>query len=277
MVHYRPAEFGEGDSLRHNEKIILSEFIEHLAVAPSSILLLDYDGTLAPFRAERHLAYPYPQIMPLLKGILNSGKSRVAIITGRPIAEIGRLLSPLNNIEIWGSHGLEHLQADGTYDQLPIAPEIATSLTQVGSWLTAAGLASRTEIKPGGIAVHWRGLPSEEIQSIHERVQKGFSTFAERSEFRLLEFEGGLELRVAHPNKGDAVDSILSICDDKIPVAYLGDDLTDEDAFCALQSRGLGVLVRSEYRETSARIWLRPPEELVGFLEQWLNSISAQY
>jgi hypothetical protein len=42
-----------------------------------------------------------------------------------------------------------------------------------------------------------------------------------------------------------------------------------------LNPHGFTVLVRPEYRATSARIWLRPPHELVSFLEQWLNSVSG--
>ena len=52
-------------------------------------------------------------------------------------------------------------------------------------------------------------------------------------------------------------------------VAYLGDDLTDEDAFRAIKGVGLGGLVRAEFRPTAADIWLLPPEELIDFLRQW--------
>ena len=51
--------------------------------------------------------------------------------------------------------------------------------------------------------------------------------------------------------------------------SYLGDDLTDEDAFRALKGRGLSVLVRNELRETLADIWLKPPGELIDFLLKW--------
>ena len=261
--------------LHSDQKTTLSEFMEQLNTARASVLLLDYDGTLAPFRTERSQAYPYPGVVPLLESILRSGKSRVVIVTGRPIAEIGLLLSPLHNIEIWGSHGLEHLLADGTFSQKMIAPETAAVLSQAGSWLIAAGLAHRTEVKPGGIAVHWRGMPDAEMKSVQACAQDGLSVFAQQPELKLLEFEAGLELRVAHPDKGDAVSSILSGSNHKTPVAFLGDDLTDEDAFSALNSDGLTVLVRPEYRETNARIWLQPPHELISFLEQWLNNISA--
>jgi trehalose-6-phosphatase len=55
-------------------------------------------------------------------------------------------------------------------------------------------------------------------------------------------------------------------------VAFLGDDLSDEAAFRAVRrigKRGLSVLVRREFRETAAEIWLRPPGELLCFLERW--------
>jgi trehalose 6-phosphate phosphatase len=276
MTNIRRRWFKERDSLLHSDrKAALSEFMEQLTAAPSSLLLLDYDGTLAPFHTERHRAYPYPQVVPLLEGILKCAKSRVVIVTGRPIIEMGPLLSPLDNIEIWGSHGLEHRLADGTYRQIMIAPEPAAVLSQAESWLNVAGLAHMTEIKPGGIAVHWRGLPDAEAERIQSCAQKGLSGFGEQSGLKLLRFEAGLELRVAHPTKGDAISSVLSDSDHRAPIAYLGDDLTDEDAFRVLNSYGLTVLVRPEYRETNAQIWLRPPRELVSFLEQWLNSACA--
>jgi trehalose-6-phosphatase len=51
--------------------------------------------------------------------------------------------------------------------------------------------------------------------------------------------------------------------------AYLGDDATDEDAFKAIRGRGIGVLVRPQFRATAADFWLKPPEELLEFLERW--------
>jgi trehalose 6-phosphate phosphatase len=52
-------------------------------------------------------------------------------------------------------------------------------------------------------------------------------------------------------------------------VAYLGDDVTDEDAFRAVKGRGLAVLVRAEYRRTAADIWIKPPHELKNFIGRW--------
>jgi trehalose 6-phosphate phosphatase len=261
--------------LQQSDESILSEFMSQLADAAASVLLLDYDGTLAPFHVDRLRAYPYAGVAQLLEGILKTGRSRVVIVSGRPVAELRPLLLPLHDIEIWGSHGLEHQLSDGTYQRITIASEIAASLQEAESWLRMTGLSPRLEIKPGGIAVHWRGVPAARIESVQAHVQKGLGPFAKRPGLKLLEFEGGLELRVTQPDKGDAVRSVLDNSSTSTPVAYLGDDRTDEDAFRALNSHGLSVLVRPEYRETNAQVWLRPPEELIGFLDRWLESSSA--
>lgn len=51
--------------------------------------------------------------------------------------------------------------------------------------------------------------------------------------------------------------------------AYLGDDLTDEDAFRAIRGRGTGILVREEFRPTAAGFLLKPPEDVLDFLARW--------
>ncbi len=256
-------------------KASLAAFFKRLAQAKESLLLLDYDGTLAPFHTERHRAYPYSGVVPLLESILHCGTSRIVFITGRPIAELQSLIAPLCGIEIYGAYGLEHRLANGTFRQVLIAQETKVSLSNAESWLTAAGLGDRIEVKPGGIAIHWRGLPATEIEGIQVAMQTGLASYAKLPGLILLEFDGGLELRVAHPDKEDTVGSILGGVGPTVPVAYLGDDLTDEATFRMLKSRGLTVLIRSAYRETNAQIWMRPPHELIAFLQRWLDCIST--
>jgi trehalose-phosphatase len=93
----------------------------------------------------------------------------------------------------------------------------------------------------------------------------------------LLEFEGGLELRVGR-DKGAAVNAIISEAPAGTPVAYLGDDITDEAAFRVLNemdSPHLSVLMRSEPRETAASLWLKPPSGLRAFLKKWNKALAA--
>ena len=95
------------------------------------------------------------------------------------------------------------------------------------------------------------------VPSIFGRIDQ---RIAQPGGLHLLPFDGGVELRSTDRTKGTAVAEILSQEPDDAPVAYLGDDLTDEDAFVALGEQGYSLLVRGEVRTSFARFWLRPPE-----------------
>ena len=99
----------------------------------------------------------------------------------------------------------------------------------------------------------------------------GWFPIADRASLKLLEFDGGIEMRVPDPDKGHAVQTVLAEMDPQAPAAYLGDDLTDERAFRALAGRGLSVLVRPRLRRSRAAVWLKPPEQLLDFLSRWLT------
>jgi trehalose 6-phosphate phosphatase len=254
---------------------LLDAFLQQLKIAPSSALLLDYDGTLAPFHVDRNRAFPYPRVIPILERIAQSSRTTVIIISGRPIVELRALLAPMNYLEMWGTHGLERQLSNGSYSRVPINAEDAVALAKAQEGIVAAGLLSRAEIKLGGIAIHWRGLSPAEAKSVQSLTLDGWTKIAEQSRLKLLQFEEGVELRVSHPNKGDAVAAILADLEPRAPVAYLGDDLTDEDAFRVLNGQGLTVLVKDTYRETNADTWIRPPRELIDLLERWLINISG--
>ncbi len=160
---------------------MVSAFLCQLRTAPASVLLLDYDGTLAPFQPNRAHAYPYPGILPLLESIAQSNRTKVIIISGRPVVELKTLLRLLTNLELWGSHGLEHELSDGSYRKSTIHQQTLTLLSEAQEWLAAEGLSSRAEIKPGGIAVHWRGMPNAEIGKIEAATRNGFRAFAGKS------------------------------------------------------------------------------------------------
>jgi trehalose 6-phosphate phosphatase len=255
-----------------NEKLVREHFFEQLHGPASAALLLDYDGTLAPFRPERYRAFPYPGVTPLVKEIISHGRTRVVLVTGRSANDIIPLLGIVPHPEIWGSQGLQRLKPDDSYDMPSLDVSVEQGLAEAEEWLRGQDLSGAAESKPGGIAVHWRGLRPEAVADIRRRVLLGWLPLTERFPVVVLPFDGGLELRSPCRNKGDAVKTILAEMDDQSPVAYLGDDQMDEDAFHALRHRGLTVLVRDKWRETSADLWIRPPGELLEFLSRWLKA-----
>ena len=255
-----------------NTKPDLQEFFDELSRARQSALLVDYDGTLSPFKLDRDEAYPYPGVSMLLAEIINTGHTRVVVITGRRAHEVIPLLGIDPHPEIWGAQGLQRLRPDGSYE-MPHLDEAATlALLEADMWLDGLGLHPLAEHKPGCLAVHWRGLSAGEQSDIRKIVLLGWMPVARRACMVLQEFDGGVEMRLPDRSKGDAVRTVLTEMEPDTPVAYLGDDETDEDAFHALSDRGLPVLVRPKPRETAATVWLRPPAELLAFLCDWLEA-----
>jgi trehalose 6-phosphate phosphatase len=247
----------------------IEEFLRSVEKSMLSALLLDYDGTLAPFSTDRTRAMPYEGVVDRLRAIVRNGRTRLVVITGRDAREVGPLLHLEPPPEIWGAHGLQRLWPDGTCEMPEISPQVRQVLRDAEGWLNYQGLAHLAEIKIGSIAIHWRTLDEMAASELRSRILLGWSRLADRSSLQLLEFDGGLELHVAGVDKGTAVRTILSEVGLDVPIAYLGDDATDENAFEALAGHGLTVLVRPAPRRTLAQVWLRTPEELLEFLSLW--------
>jgi trehalose 6-phosphate phosphatase len=259
--------------LRHEAQEKLAEFFAGFAGAAGALLLLDYDGTLAPFRVNRFKARPWVGVRDLLNRIQNEKKTRIVVITGRPAVEVAPLLELETPPEVWGLHGVERLHPDGRCEMETIAPEVEAKLDELKTQLRRDAFGGLLEEKPNAAVMHWRGVAAAKARQIERRTRKLFEPAAEMEGLRLLAFEAGVELRAGR-DKGGAVKAILAETDaegvKKVPAAYLGDDLTDELAFAALKGRGLSVLVRREWRETKADVWLRPPVELREFLREWI-------
>ncbi|RJP23019.1 MAG: trehalose-phosphatase [Candidatus Abyssobacteria bacterium SURF_5] len=255
----------------------LETFFEKVAGAQKRALLLDYDGTLAPFTPNRNEALPYPGVKEILQKLVDSGPTRVILITGRWIRDLVELLDLERLPEIWGSHGWEKLTPDGRYEIGRLEEGPLQGLAEADEWIESEGLAARAEPKPASLAIHWRGLQPREIEQLRRKIEDRLSPLAKRRGLNLHEFDGGIELRIPGRDKGYAVTTVLDEMGKDTAAAYLGDDYTDEDAFVAIRRRGLSVLVRKEFRPTEADIWLVPPEELLDFLKRWLQATSPDH
>ncbi len=254
----------------------LDKFFRRLRRSRRSLLFLDYDGTLSPFRIERDDAVPYEGVRERLGAIIDTGHTRLVIVTGRTMRDVMPLLGLNDPPEIWGSHGWERRLPNGRIDH-PELPEAARSgLAEAAVAAEELGHADLLERKPAGLAFHWRGQGEMEIGLIREQVGESWFALAARCELVLMKFDGGLELRAEGRNKRVAVQTVLAEEETGVPAAYLGDDLTDEDGFHAIEGRGLSILVRAKPRTSAAQCWIRPPEELLRFLDGWLETTAAR-
>jgi trehalose-phosphatase len=252
-------------------------FFNGFAGNVTPLLLLDYDGTLAPFRVDRFQARPWAGVRDLLTRIQRQGRTRMAIISGRSAHEIGPLLGIDPPLEVWGLHGAERLFPNGRSElqQAPLAAR--EKLNRLRTLLKRDSLGGTFEDKANAAVMHWRGASVCKARLIEERTRALFEPLVGTDGLELLEFEAGMELRIGR-DKGGAVKAILGEADADAPVAYLGDDCTDEAAFRAVnQARvhSLSILVRNQWHETAAKLWLRPPMDLRGFLEDWFRALES--
>jgi len=250
-------------------RVDMADFYQRLATAQSRVLMLDYDGTLAPFQVRPEEAVPYPGVAQALTALMNEERTRVVIVSGRRAREVADLLPLGRAPEIWGAHGWERISPQGEMWAQEPDEQAREALVRAHDLAERCRIAgARLERKPASVAVHWRGMPGAEADAFRKRLTQAWAPVTNGA-LELLPFDGGLELRARGTNKQHAVKAVLSETAPGAPVAYLGDDITDEDAFRLVKSQGLAVLVRPELRETAADLWIRPPHELLAFLERW--------
>lgn len=244
-------------------------FLARLARASSRVLLLDYDGTLAPFHPDPARAVPYAGVTPLLREVIAAG-TRVVLVTGRPAEQLPPLVGLDPAPEIWGSHGWERRLPDGRLERAMPSDEERAALERAATLASdALQRGARLERKLASVALHWRGVPADERAACEAAIRAAWSAHRGLGALQLLGFDGGLELRAPGCNKQHAVKAVLAATPADAAIAYLGDDLTDEDAFAAVRSRGIALLVRPGFRPTAADVWLQPPAELLDFLSYW--------
>ncbi len=244
-------------------------FFEELTSAPRAALLLDYDGTLAPFCVDPREALPYPGVRAALDALMAQHDTRVVLVSGRWTRDLLPLLGLKQIPEVWGSHGWERRFPDGRKEMARPAMRALQGLVAADGWVEKIQAhGGRCELKPACLAIHWRGLDATAVAEIARIVTENWALHARDTGLELHPFDGGIELLVPGRCKGDVVRTIRAEMPDAL-LAYLGDDTTDEEAFRALAGNDLGVLVRRERRATEAGLWLAPPDDLLDFLHRW--------
>jgi trehalose 6-phosphate phosphatase len=233
------------------------------------VLLLDFDGTLAPIVAHPELAEIPPGTRAALAALMAVPGVEVAVVSGRGLADV-RERAAIPGIAYAGNHGME-IEGAGLHRIHPGAAAARPLLEAVAAALEPALAAvpgAFVEDKGLTLSVHYRlADPAREGE-----VRKAVHAAADgQPELRVTEGKKVLEVRPrVEWDKGRAVLFLLENLrpPERAPVLYLGDDRTDEDAFRALEVRGSageGVVVADPPPpETAARAYVRTPEEVGG-------------
>ena len=227
--------------------------------------MLDYDGTLAPIRQQPKLALLSPRRKAFLRRLASQPGIKLAIISGRKLADIKKLVG-LRNIIYVGNHGLE-IEAGGRRWIHPAAKKFSPILKKIGTALSKRlrfpGL--RIEDKGLTLSVHYRSIPRGNLA----RLKKDFREAVEAWKNKIRVTRGKMVFEIRPPvkwGKGKAVKWLVKKLKlgGYFPV-YFGDDRTDEDAFRSLRRKGLTFRV-GPAEKTLARERLRDVAAVYRFL-----------
>jgi trehalose 6-phosphate phosphatase len=239
------------------------------------VVFLDYDGTLTPIVDRPDQALLSSAMRQTLRDLASC--CPVAIISGRDRADVQELVH-IDAIVYAGSHGFDI--ADPQNRQVPyemgttfgpLLEEAETALRQK----LAAVEGAFVEPKKFSLAVHFRNAAQADEAAVEAIVDDVLTHYPDLRKGR------GKKVFDLQPrinwHKGKAVLWLLQALQldgtNVLPI-YIGDDLTDEDAFKALAQRGIGIVVEDSARPTAASYVLKNPIEVQVFLRQltsWLE------
>jgi trehalose-phosphatase len=239
------------------------------------VFFFDYDGTLTPIINDPGKAYISKKKKKLLQKL--SSSHNVAIVSGRDMMDIRSFIG-LDSLIYAGSHGFRISGPDGLYMTQEKAVDFLPGLDRMENELVNSlekeipGVS--IERKHFAIAIHYRNAPPGSSVTVNE--------YADRLLARNKDFKKGRGKKIVEIkpsldwHKGKAVEWImerlgLSFPDEYLPM-YIGDDITDEDAFRTLSDNGMGILVSSHGQLSAARYHLRDVDEVGKFLDYLVSS-----
>ncbi|PXV63686.1 trehalose 6-phosphate phosphatase [Halanaerobium congolense] len=251
---------------KHNLDLIQEKIDE----AENILLFLDYDGTLAPFKAEPLSAFALPEIMTSLKKLEKSSKYYLSLVSGRKLSELKNMID-LRRSNYAGSHGLEielFFREDVVYPyQSKRLDELSRKSYQKTKEKYIESETVKLEDKGFGFALH---IDSESKQ---KEIERKLKLIFENTAYQLLSGRKIIEVRPEGWDKGKAVDYITNQIRDNLDIEnilriYIGDDRTDEDAFKVLED-GIRIYVENEAGlTTEADYYLNDPGDTAKLLKK---------
>lgn len=218
----------------------LRDALGALAATPRLLVALDFDGTLAPVVDDPEKARATPEARAAVERLIAAPDTRVALVSGRSLRDLEQVAPFGDRVLLVGSHGIE-LRLDEPDDVLALDAEERAQLGVLGEVLDQiAGTLDSVwiEPKPAGFALHTR-LASERHSRIAHLVAIN-ELKAEAPDATVRLGKNVIEFSVRSTTKGEAVEHLRRYTR-ATAVFYAGDDVTDEDAFVALNAEDLGV------------------------------------
>lgn len=233
------------------------------------MLFLDYDGTLTSIASKPELALLEEERRSLLRAVARVIPT--GVISGRGREDVERLVG-IPELAYAGSHGFDIVGPNGAAVMYEIAAWIAPVMEEVEKTLSneVKGIEGcLVEPKGFSVAVHYR-LVSEEhvsgVETIVDRIVDADGRLKKATGKKVFEIRPALDW-----DKGKALNVLRCALEDDlsetVPI-YIGDDVTDEDAFAVVRDQGIGILVSPAPKPTAATYSVQAPWEVFEVLDR---------
>ncbi len=233
------------------------------------LLMADFDGTLAQIVNQPELAKMSNRLHQHLASLARNPHFTVGVLSGRSLLDLKKKIN-IKELIYAGNHGLEIETPNNTYVH-PGAVKASTSLKRAKKELTQAlsffeGVL--VEDKGLTLSVHYRLAKPENVPKIKKIFHNKIKNYI--NEGMLKKTAGKKVLEVRPPIKWDKGSAILWLIEklnlkNNLPI-YLGDDKTDEDAFRALEDKGITIFVGEPTTLSKATYYLNDSHEVGFFL-----------
>jgi len=256
--------------LFENRQAFESEFKDR-----EPVFFFDYDGTLASIVRNPDEAFMTDSMRKKLAGLASA--YRVSVVSGRDKSDIEEFVQ-LERVIYAGSHGFRISGPDGLYMEQEKAGKLLPRLDEMTEDLRVTleqkvdGV--KVERKYFAIAIHYRNAGKGTFKKVNNEVNRLIGNdpdFKKGRGKKILEIKPSLNW-----HKGTALEWImdhldLSYPDSAMPV-YVGDDVTDEDAFRTLSDNGVGILVGKHSQLSAAKYHLTNVEQVEEFIQFLLEN-----
>jgi trehalose-phosphatase len=220
----------DGASLDHR--------IAQQARVPQLLVACDYDGTIAPLVDDPMAAHPRRETVVALRALAELPQTHVAVISGRSLRDLAALSRLPPEIHLVGSHGSEFDIGFGR-ELPPAAAELRHTVEEALAAICADVPGAMIEPKPAAVAFHYRTASETDVETALAQIDSGPATLPG---VHVRHGNKVVELSVVATDKGTALEAVRNQVG-ATTVLFMGDDVTDEDAFVTLAGPDIGVKV----------------------------------
>ncbi len=244
----------------------LDDRLRLLARAPQLLVACDYDGTLAPIVDDPMQATPLRENVIALRALADLPQTEVAVVSGRSLRDLAALSRLPTEVHLVGSHGSE-FDIGYAHDLDPAAAALLHEVIDKVRSVAERTEGSFVEPKPAAVAFHYRAASPEDAARALSELEKDACTLPG---VHVRHGDKVLELLVVATQKGDALHRIRAQMNAS-GVLYLGDSITDEDAFATLAGPDIGVRIGPPEVETHAEFCIDGTSDVAAVLARLLH------